>query len=101
MDITANQLKGKPKKVGELDGAPVMQAETKGGFFILMTKSDGKAKTLGTGSHPAVAWSIAERDFPRVKLSELSKSEQLEPTVLRNEVKKWTPVTRFAQSLEK
>lgn len=101
MDIALNQLKGKPKKVGELNGSPVMQAETKGGLFLLMAKNaQGKPLTLGAGSHPAVAAHIAERDFPKVKLTELSKSELLEPQVLRAEVARYLPLTRRMQSLE-
>lgn len=100
MDIALNQLKEKPKKIGELDGSPVMQAETKGGLFLIMTKSGGKPRTLGAGSHPAVAAHIAERDFPKLKLTALAKSEQLEPQVLRHEVARFLPITRRLQSLE-
>lgn len=100
MNITTQQLKGKPKKIGEMDGSPVLQAETKGGLFILMTKSGGKPKTLGTGSHPAVARHIAERDFPAMKLTELSKSESLDPQILRTEVTRYLPLTRRMQSME-
>jgi hypothetical protein len=95
--ITPNQLKGKPKRVGELDGDPVMEVETKGGLFLLMTKKNGESKTLGTGSHPATAAHIAERDFPKLKLTELSKSEKLDPYTLRKEAEKFTPLTRRFQ----
>lgn len=99
--ITPNQLKGKPKKVGELDGLPVMEVETKGGLFLLMMKtSHGKPKTLGAGSHPGVAAHIAERDFPGLKLTALSKSEALDPQILRAEVSRCLPITRRLQSME-
>ena len=101
MDITLNQLKNKPKKIGEYEGSPVLQAETKGGLYILMTKSNGRPKTLGTGSHPAIARHIAERDFPEIKLTELSKSESLDPRTLREEAKRFTTLTRRFQSLER
>jgi hypothetical protein len=101
MNITPNQLKAKPKKIGELDGAPVMQAETKGGLFLIMTKAGGQPKTLGAGSHPAVARHIAERDFPELKLTELMKNESLEPQVLRTETQRCLPITRRLQALEK
>lgn len=100
MNITPEQLKGKPKKIGDLDGNPVMEVETKGGLFLVMTKANGKPKTLGVGSHPAVAAHIAERDFPGLKITELSKSEALEPQVLRAEVARSLPLTRRIQSLE-
>lgn len=100
MEISLNQLAGKPKKVGELDGNPVMQVSTKGGLFLLMTKSNGKPKTLGVGSHPAVAAHIAERDFPSLKLTELSKSEALDPRTLRSEAAKFIPLTRRLQSIK-
>jgi hypothetical protein len=101
MDITEKQLKGAPKKIGTLDGNPVLQIETKGGLFVVMTKSSaGKPRTLGTGSHPAVAQHIAERDNPAIKLTELSKSEALDPYTLRREATKYVPLTRKLQSLE-
>lgn len=101
MDLTPNQLKGKPKQVGELHGNPVLQAETKGGLFILLTKANGKPKTLGTGSHPAVAMHIAERDNPELKLTELSKSESLDPYTLRKESERYLPLTRRFQAQER
>lgn len=101
MNITPDQLKGRPKKIGELDGNPVMEVETKGGLFLVMTKNAaGKPKTLGAGSHPGVAAHIAERDFPGLKITELSKSEALEPQILRAEVARCIPLTRRLQSLE-
>lgn len=100
MNVTPQQLKGRPKKIGDLEGDPVMEVETKGGLFILMTKSGGKPKTLGTGSHPAVARHIAERDFPAMKLTELSKSESLDPQLLRSEAHRYLPLTRRLQALE-
>lgn len=96
-NITPNQIK-KTKKVGELDGQPVIEGETKGGLFFLMTKTaSGSTKTLGTGSHPAVAAHIAERDFPKLKLTELSKSESLDPYTLRKEVERFDPYTKFVR----
>jgi len=101
MNITPEQIKGKPKKVGDLEDRPVVQVETKGGLYLLMTKNAaGKPVTLGAGSHPVVAAHIAERDFPKLNLTELSKSEPLEPQVLRNELATWVPFTRRMQSLE-
>lgn len=97
--ITPDQIKGKPKKVGELGDAPVMQFETKGGLFMLMSKSGGKPRILGAGSHPGVAAHIAERDFPHLKLTELSKSEPLDPHELRREVAYWLPITRRMQNM--
>lgn len=101
MNITPNQLKNKGKKVGFLNGQPVMEFETKGGLFLLMTKMEGKPKTLGAGGHPATAAHIAERDFPNLELTELSKSEALDPYVLRVETDKYTPLTRRLQYAER
>lgn len=101
MDIDAKQLKGKPRKVGDLDGNAVFAAETKGGLhFIAMKKADGKTKTLGAGSHPAVARNIAEKSNPTLKITELSKSESLDPYTLRREVERCLPITRRMQALE-
>lgn len=101
MNITPQQLKNKGKKVGELNGSPVMEFETKGGLFLLMTKVDGKPKTLGAGGHPATAAHIAERDFPDLNITELSKSEGLDLYTLRVESEKYTTLTRRIQYAER
>ncbi|WNM70335.1 hypothetical protein [Myxococcus phage Mx1] len=97
MEVDAKQLKQKPKKIGEIKGDPVFEVETKGGLYFVMTKSGGKPRILGTGSHKATARHIAERDNPDLNISELSKSEALDPQTLRQEVAKFLPLTRQMQ----
>lgn len=101
MNINQNQLKNKGKRVGLFKGSPVMEFETKGGLFLLITKVDGKPKTLGAGAHPATAVHIAERDFPELDISELSKSEPLDIYTMRIEADKFTPLTRRLQYAER
>jgi hypothetical protein len=101
MNIEPKQLKGKPRKIGKLDDAEVFEAETKGGLYIVMAKSGKNGlKTLGTGSHRAVARNIAEREHPSLRITELSKSESMDAEALRAELPAALVLTRRIQALE-
>jgi hypothetical protein len=98
VELEAKQLKDKPKKIGDLKGEPVYQVETKGGLFVVMAKnSTGRPRTLGVGPHPATARHIAERDNPDLSISELSKSEPLDLSILQQQVRECLWLTRRIQ----
>lgn len=102
IQLEPKQLKGRPVTIGRLNGSPVYRVETKGGLHLVMTKSnDGKPKTLGAGSHPATAIHIAERDNPELKITELTKSESLDPAILSQQVQEYSWLTRKIQEIQK
>jgi hypothetical protein len=69
------------KKVGKLDGSPVIQVGLKGGLhLILVARGLGKFETLGAGPHPAVARFIAKKKTNnKVEWTELQKADFIEP----------------------
>lgn len=100
--LDTKQLKDKPRKVGDLKGEPVFQVETKGGLFLIMSKSTSagsRPKTLGVGPHPATARHIAEKDFPEVNFTELAKSEAPAPELLRAQIQESLWLTRKIQDV--
>lgn len=101
MLITKEQLAGKPKKVGEYRGLPVMENSTKGGLhFLFAVKSDGGMETLGMGSHPAIARYVAECEFPEVKITSLEKSEDLPRWIIEREAPAYVNLTMQMRELE-
>lgn len=99
VSLDTKQLKDKPRKIGDLKGDPVFQVETKGGLFLIMAKSTGRAKTLGAGPHPYTARHIAERDFPELNITELAKSEAPAPDLLRAQIQESLWLTRKIQDI--
>lgn len=74
------------KTIGTLDGAPVIEVETTGGFHMVVVAKGGSVRTLGTGPHKVVARYIAEKRNPSIKLTELAKAD-------------WVPVDAFQHLL--
>lgn len=79
MNLTAEQIDEKPKKVGDLKGRPVFHLRTKGGLHVLVTPRGASFETLGTGPHRAVARHIAQKHEPDIIWSELSKADHVNP----------------------
>lgn len=99
--IEEKQIRNK-KRIGTLDGEPVMLYTTFGGFNLVTVKKSGKATTIGTGPHPGLAKYIAKKNAPDMVMLEMSKSEY--ETCAKNEalVAKYEAVTDiFAQAFAK
>lgn len=79
INITQDQLAKPPKKIGKIGDTPVMEAVTKGGFHMVGCMRKGKWETLGTGSHPALARHVAQTIEPKLEITELSKSDHVDP----------------------
>jgi hypothetical protein len=101
MQIAREHLLGKPKKIGEYEGQPVMELATKGGLHLVVAmKKNGKTETLGTGSHRAIARFIAEKEFPGVKITELEKSEDLPRWLVEKHAPQFVELTERIRALE-
>lgn len=74
MDLKPQDIQSK-KKIGTLDGNPVIEVVTTGGFHMVVVAKSGGVRTLGTGPHKVVARYIAEKRNPSIKLTELAKSD--------------------------
>lgn len=92
MNIPANQISYK-KQIGKLDGDPIIEMATKGGLHLIIASRKGKAETLGTGSHRAIARHIAEKKEPKIEWTELAKSDQLELSYFQHLLPKWEEIT--------
>lgn len=80
MQISANQLDGRPRQVGTYESRPVMLVRTKGGFHMLVSPRPGKPpETLGTGPHQAVACAIAMKNFKNIEWTSLTKGDWIDP----------------------
>ena len=75
MNISAKQLKGKPKKVGTHDGRDVFALATKGGWNMIVASKGKSFETLGVGSHACVARHIADQKFKDIAWTNLNKAD--------------------------
>lgn len=79
MDIREEEVAYK-KKVGKLDGHPVIEVGLKGGLHLLFHAKNGKIETLGAGPHRAVARHIAKKKTEdKIEFTDLSKADHIEP----------------------
>ena len=75
--IRPQDLAGKPKEMGTLNGDTVLGISTIGGWAMIVCKKSGTGgfETLGAAPHMAVARAVAMKMHPKLQLNELSKSE--------------------------
>jgi hypothetical protein len=78
MQIDQKHLARK-KQVGSLKGKPVFHLETTGGLSVYVSGAGGNFQVISSGPHPGVARYMAEKREPDIQLTELSKSEYVEP----------------------
>ena len=79
MNLTPNQIQGKAKEVGILNGKKVLELTTKGGLTLVVAPMTKGFETLGAGPHKAVARHIALKNQPDIKWTELSKADYIDP----------------------
>ena len=71
----------KKKQIGHLDESPVYQLDLKGGLYVIIkAKEGGSVELLGSGAHHLVAKAVAKKIHPRLVITELMKSEGIEPS---------------------
>ncbi len=77
MNVPEEQIVYK-KKIGKLNGDPVIEVATKGGLHLVVSVHGNKVTSLGAGPHKAVARHIAKKKAPDIQFTELSKSDEIE-----------------------
>lgn len=76
IQVTKQDLVGKPKKVGSLkSGKDVFQVMTKGGLYLMVGPNGAP---IGSGPHPGVARSIANKMVDGITWTGLSKADYLD-----------------------
>lgn len=90
--ITAAHIASK-KLVGKSGSADVHEVVTKGGLHLIVKRADGKSKILGTGPHRAIARHIASKNDPNLNITQLSKSDELDPRVFASQLPEWIRIT--------
>ena len=79
MDINENEIESR-KKVGNLNGKPVVEIGLRGGLWLIFANVDGKFETVGAGPHRAVARHIAKkRTDNEITFTDLNKSDYVDP----------------------
>lgn len=79
MNISENEVESK-KRVGNLNGRPVVEVGLRGGLWLIFANVAGKFETIGAGPHRAVARHIAKkRTEGKVEFTDLSKADYIEP----------------------
>lgn len=75
MNLDKNQLAGDPIKIGTLNGKPIFEVVTKGGFYMDIVAKGGSFETLGVGSHKALSRHIASKKEPSIVWTTLAKGD--------------------------
>lgn len=77
MDIKEDEVESR-KKVGKLNGKPVIEIGLKGGLWLIFANQNGKMEAVGAGPHRAVARHIAKkRTDNEIEFSDLSKADYI------------------------
>lgn len=68
---------------GTLDNSPVKMIRTKGGFYIAVGKTKGKAQeeALAAGSHPAIVKYNVEKQYPQFQPAMMKSESMVDPVV--------------------
>ena len=87
------------KRIGSLDGKPVVELMTSGGLYMVVTNKAGALDILGTGPHRAVARFLAKKKEPKLEVTELSKSDWLDQTAIDSVASKYERLTERLNGL--
>jgi hypothetical protein len=86
--VTEKHIANK-KRIGTLDGKPVIELMTTGGLYMVVMNKNGNVETLGTGPHRAVARFLAKKREPNLVVTELSKSDWLDEAAIMSVAPKY------------
>lgn len=78
MNIRASEVDYK-KSIGSLNGRPVIEIGLKGGLHLVVCPKGNHVEYLGAGPHRAVARHMAKKHSPDLKITDLTKSDHIEP----------------------
>lgn len=90
------------EKIGHIDNDPVFAIATTGGFNMVVAVRNGKSEVISVGPHPAVARHLAKKREAKLVITELSKSEWVNPRDFEYLLTKYEALTdefRKAQGL--
>jgi hypothetical protein len=73
-DIPTNQIAYK-RRIGSLNGDPVIEVGLRGGLHIVLMVHGNKTETVGTGAHRCIARHIAKKHYPAIKFTDLAKAD--------------------------
>lgn len=97
MDIKKNQLQYR-KKIGHLGSKAIIEVGVIGGLKIVaLQEASGKLKTLGAGSHRAIARFLAKKAEPGIEIDSLEKSDEINYIDFKDLLPFWTEVTKKMQ----
>ena len=91
MDIRPQEIETK-KTIGTLDGHQVIELALKGGYHIVCALRGPKVDYLGVGPHRAVARFMARKRNAGLKITELSKSEDVDPSTFMDILPKYEKI---------
>jgi len=86
------------RQIGALNGAPVFELRTSGGYHIIVAVRKDKVEQLGVGPRRAVARHIAKKANPELVINALAKSEQLDVADFEHVLPYWEDVTAQLRS---
>lgn len=93
MNISKDQLQYR-KRIGHIGSRSVIEVGVIGGLKIVaLQESSGKLKTLGAGSHRAIARFLAKKAEPSMEIDELEKSDEVNPNDFKDLLPFWQTVT--------
>lgn len=86
------------KRIGTLDGKPVVELQTTGGLVIVCCNKSGVTEVCGSGPHRAVARFLAKKREPTMTISELSKSDAIDMPSILSVAPKYEALTNLLNS---
>ena len=93
MNISKDQLQYR-KRIGHIGSRSVIEVGVIGGLKIVaLQESNGKLKTLGAGSHRAIARFLAKKAEPSMEIDELEKSDEVNINDFKDLLPFWQDVT--------
>jgi hypothetical protein len=93
MNIKSDQLQYR-KKIGHLGSSAIIEVGVIGGLKIVaLQEKSGKLKTLGAGSHRAIARFLAKKAEPDLQIDDLEKSDEINFNDFKDLLPFWAAVT--------
>lgn len=90
------------ERIGELDdGSPVMELGLKGGLHIVCSMRGPRIDYLGVGPHRAVARYLAKKRSPTMRITQLAKSDWVDPATFQHMVPKYEAITNAFNAARK
>jgi hypothetical protein len=93
LNILPKHLKGKPEKIGTVDGEPMFFVETTGGLNIIATQKNGNFTLLSMAPHSAICKHSVSKNCKNVVFNELCKSESIDIEQFKDMIAKYEEIT--------